>query len=102
MKKRVLFTGAFTLGASVFFFAQTEQQRLKITKEYNQQKLDKIVDESKLKEQKQKAELAEFLKKNNLPLKIQHKEGGTSELIRVENGVPILILQQQDLPELIT
>ncbi|ADQ82101.1 S8 family serine peptidase [Riemerella anatipestifer] len=89
MKKRVLFTGAFTLGASVFFFAQTEQQRLKITKEYNQQKLDKIVDESKLKEQKQKAELAEFLKKNNLPLKIQHKEGGTSELIRVENGVPI-------------
>ncbi|MDY3521938.1 S8 family serine peptidase [Riemerella anatipestifer] len=89
MKKRLLFTGAFTLGVSVFFFAQTEQQRLKIAKEYNQQKLDKIVNESKLKEQKQKAELAEFLKTNNLPLKIQHKEGGVSELIRVENGVPI-------------
>lgn len=89
MKRKFLLAGMLTLGVSAFYFGQTEAERQQITKNYDHVKLKEMGLRFENRAKALKKEAIIFAKKNNLPLSIQHENGATSELMMVENGVPI-------------
>lgn len=89
MNRRIFLAGTILMSSLATISAQSEKDRAEIVKSYNLPLLKKMAEESALKAKAEKAHAIEFAKLNNIPIIIDHRDGSKSELIRIENGVPI-------------
>lgn len=90
MKKRILFSALLSLSASSVFFAQSETDRREIIKTYDQKLLQTLSDKFSHQSKANKESAITFARKNNIPLIIKNKDGGFSELMKIdESGTPI-------------
>lgn len=91
MKKSTLIAClAIALSASGVSFAQTQQDREKITKDYNLVKSTKLAEEVKSSTKKSYERAMRLAKRFDWPLTIEYKDGGFGELIGVlEDDSPL-------------
>lgn len=88
-RKKFFLGGIAMLMASVGF-SQTIQQKEKITKEYDQEKLTALYEQTQSKYQLARQRAKAYALKNNIPLKIENEDGSFSELQRVsKDGSPV-------------
>lgn len=91
MKKITLIAGlAMALGGSSVSLAQTQQERAKITKDYNLLKTKVLSKEIQSHTKKNYERALQLAKKNDWPLRINYEDGGFGELIGVsEDSTPL-------------
>src|SRR5690554_161392 len=91
MKKNTLIAClAIALSASGITFAQTQQDREKITQGYDLQKSAKLAEDIRLHTKKSYDRAMRLAKRFDWPLTIEYKDGGFGELIGVsENDIPL-------------
>ncbi|RQO32314.1 hypothetical protein DBR32_01515 [Taibaiella sp. KBW10] len=90
MKKNLILTGIVFASGILTTYAQTAQERAQIIKNYDKGLLTEMARQSEIKAKAEKAAAITYAKKNNIPVIIKHKDGSTSELMRIdEHNVPI-------------
>ncbi|WP_053082709.1 S8 family serine peptidase [Chryseobacterium angstadtii] len=88
MKNKIILLGALTAG-TLFFNAQTLEEKQKIVRATNVSALEKISLESAEKFAREKSQALEFAQKKNIPVIIENRDGSKQELMKVIDGVPI-------------
>jgi subtilisin-like proprotein convertase family protein len=78
------------LFSMLFMTAQTAEQRAQIVKANNQEELQNLIVELKVKELKDQEQALEFSRQNNIPMFIENANGSFDQLMRVtEQGIPL-------------
>ncbi len=70
-------------------YAQTQDQVKEIIKDYDMIKANQLLQNVKQREIREKNEVAEYARNNNLPIYKDNKNGGFDQLMRISAGVPI-------------
>lgn len=70
-------------------YSQTEKQVKDIVKDYDMVKANQLFQDVKQREIREKAEVEEYARNNNLSIFKDNKNGGFDQLMRVVNGIPI-------------
>ena len=70
-------------------YSQTEKQVKDIVKDYDMVKANQLFQDVKQREIREKAEVEEYAKNNNLPIYRENKSGGFDQLMRVVDGIPL-------------
>ena len=81
----------FAFYGATSLYAQAPEEVKVITKDYNIALLNSLAKESAEKALRDKAEAVAFARRNGLPLIIQNDDNTISELVRVEQNVPIYL-----------
>ena len=94
MKKTYLITTkiAFFALISVIFnkaYSQTADQVKEIIKDYDMVKASQLLQNVTQRELREKGEVEEYARNNNLPIYKENKTGGFDKLMRISAGVPI-------------
>jgi subtilisin-like proprotein convertase family protein len=70
-------------------YSQTEKQVQEIIKDYDMIKAKQLLQNVKQRELREKGEVEEFARNNNLPIYRENKNGGFDQLMRITDGIPI-------------